>query len=307
MPPAFREGVVTVRVPASAANLGPGFDSLGLALGLHDVVAVRATGGGLSVDIAGEGADTLRRDHRNLVVRAMRETFAVLGGQPRGLAVVCTNRIPQSRGLGSSSAAIVAGICAARAVVPGGLPDDRALRLATALEGHPDNVAAALYGGATAAWVDDRGVPHAARLPVDGRIHAVAFVPGSARQSTRQARALLPPNVPFGLAARTAGRAGLLVHALGYAPELLHAATADELHQPPRLAAQPRAAAQLAALREAGIAAVLSGSGPSVLALVASAAEADRAIGLAQRGMTATDMPVDVAGAVALDHLDHLD
>lgn len=304
MLPAFRGGVVTVRVPASAANLGPGFDSLGLALGLHDVVAVRVTDGGLSVDIAGEGAATLRRDRRNLVVRAMRETFAVLGGQPRGLEVVCANHIPQSRGLGSSSAAIVAGVCAARALVPGGLPDDRALRIATVLEGHPDNVAAALYGGATAAWVDDRGAPHAARLPVDDRIRAVAFVPGSARQSTRAARALLPADVPFGVAARTAGRAGLLVHALGHAPELLLAATGDELHQPPRLAAQPRAAAQIEALRAAGVAAVLSGSGPSILALTTSAEQAAAAVDLAQRGMTAIALPVDTSGAVQLDPTD---
>jgi homoserine kinase len=255
---------------------------------------------GLSVDIAGEGAETLRRDRRNLVVRAMRETFDLLGGQPRGLEVVCANRIPQSRGLGSSSAAIVAGICAARAVALGDLPDAEVLRLATALEGHPDNVAAALYGGATAAWVDETGTPRAVRLEVHADLRAVVFVPGSATQSTRSARAMLPEQVPYGVAARTAGRAALLVHALRAAPSLLAAATADELHQPARLAGQPRSARQLDALREAGITAVLSGSGPSVLALVASAAEAERAQGLVQRGMTAYALGVDVDGATQL-------
>lgn len=301
MPPAFRGGVVQVRVPASSANLGPGFDALGLALGLHDVVAVQVLDEGLSVEVAGEGADTVRRDRRNLVVRAMREAFSVLGGQPRGLAVVCANRIPHSRGLGSSSAAIVAGICAARAVVLGGLPDEDVLRLATALEGHPDNVAACLFGGATTAWVDDRGVPHAVRLPVDPAITAVAFVPGSSRQSTKTARAALPDTVPFDLAARTAGRAGLLTHALAGAPDLLFPATADELHQPSRLEAQPRAGAQIAVLRDAGIAAVLSGSGPSVLALCRTPDEAEVAVGLVQRGMTATLLPIDQEGAVQLE------
>ncbi len=297
MAPSFRGGVVQVRVPATSANLGPGFDSLGLALALYDVVAVRVTDGGLSVDVAGEGAETVRRDKRHLVVRAMRETFAALGGQPRGLEVSCANRIPHSRGLGSSSAAIVAGVCAARGVVLGGLPDADALRIATDLEGHPDNVAACLLGGATAAWVDAAGTPHAVRLPVDRRVHPVAFVPGSTRQSTRSARALLPATVPFGVAARTAGRSALLAYALGADPALLLAATEDELHTPARLAAQPRAAAQLEVLRAAGIAAALSGSGPSVLALATSPAQATQAARLAQRGMTALQLDVDTRGA----------
>jgi homoserine kinase len=298
--PSFRGGVAQVRVPATSANLGPGFDSLGLALGLHDVVAVRVTDSGLTVDLAGEGADTLRRDKRNLVVASMRETFALLGGQPRGLEVVCANRIPQSRGLGSSAAAIVAGICAARAVTLGGLPDDEALRLATAIEGHPDNVAAALLGGATAAWVDEAGQPRAVRLDLHESLQAVVFVPGSSKQSTKTARALLPDEVPYGVAARTAARSALLVHALRRDPSLLAAATADELHQPARLATQPRTARQLDALREAGVAAMLSGSGPSVLALVASTDDAERAAAQAQRGMTATVLAVDLEGATQL-------
>src|SRR4051812_32654020 len=146
--PAFRAGPVRVRVPATSANLGPGFDALGLALTLYDDVVLRVAESGLLVDIAGEGADELRRDRRNLVVKAVNRMFAELGGQPRGLEVVCANRIPQARGLGSSAAAVVAGLYAARGVVVGGperLDDDHLLRIAVELEGHPDNVAACLY------------------------------------------------------------------------------------------------------------------------------------------------------------------
>src|SRR3954463_10448102 len=149
-----------VRVPATSANLGPGFDSLGLALALHDDVVVRVTDEGLSVDVAGMGAATVSRNARNLVVRSMRAAFDQIGGRPRGLEVVCANRVPHGRGLGSSAAAIVAGIIAARALVVGGvekMDDAAALRLASRLEGHPDNVAACLRGGLTLAWTDTDG------------------------------------------------------------------------------------------------------------------------------------------------------
>lgn len=298
--PAFRGAPVRVQVPATSANLGPGFDAFGLALGLHNVVAARVVDSGLRVDIAGEGAETLRRDKRNLVVKAMRATFDVLGGQPRGLEIVCANHIPAGRGLGSSAAAIVAGICAARAVVLGGLPDDEALRIATELEGHPDNVAAALYGGATLAWIDDTG-PRAVALPVSPSVHPVAFLPGSAKQSTKAARALLPAVLPHADAALSASRAALLVHAIARRPDLLLVATEDRLHQPYRLAAQPRGAALVQRLRDAGIAAVLSGSGPTVLALATSAEQVAAAAALGGRGWTATALDVDTAGAVELD------
>lgn len=156
--PAFRAAAVRVRVPATSANLGPGFDTLGLALGLYDDVVVRVADSGLNVDIAGEGAEALPRDESHLVVRAMRTAFELLGGQPRGLEVVCANRIPHGRGLGSSAAAICAGITAARAVSIGGgerLDDAGLLDLAAELEGHPDNVAACLLGGFTLAWSDE--------------------------------------------------------------------------------------------------------------------------------------------------------
>lgn len=288
-----------IRVPATSANLGPGFDALGLALALYDVVALRITDSGLFVDVAGEGADRVRRDKRNLVVRAVRATFEHLGGQPRGLEIVCANRIPHSRGLGSSAAAIVAGVCAARAVVLGGLPDEQALAIATSLEGHPDNVAACLYGGATAAWVEEAGT-RAVRLAVHPSVHPVAFIPASGRQSTRGARALLPAQVPHEDAVRTAGRAALLVHALAAAPELLLPATLDALHQPYRLETQPRGAALLAKLRDAGVAATLSGSGPSLLVLATGPEQAAMAQGLAPRGWTARPLAVDTGGAIVL-------
>lgn len=294
--PAFRAAAVRIQVPATSANLGPGFDALGLALGLYDVVLARVTDAGLRLDIAGEGAGTLRRDGRNRVVSAMRETFALLGGQPRGLEVVCANRIPQGRGLGSSAAAIVAGVAAARALVLGGLPDGEALALAARLEGHPDNVAAALLGGATLAWTEPDGTARAVRLPVHPELRPVLLVPAGT-QRTKAARALLPDVLPHADAARSAGRAALLGHALGTRPDLLLAATEDTLHEPYRLAAQPRTRTLLGRLRAAGLPAVLSGSGPSVLVLARSDGEAEQAARSAPDSWTGYRLAVDLEGA----------
>ena len=272
-PPRFRRGAVAVRVPATSANLGPGYDTLGLALGLHDDLAVRVADAGLLVDVVGEGAEEVPRDERHLVVRAMRAAFAALGGQPPGLELVSENRVPHSRGLGSSAAAIVAGVLAARAlVVPGtaavdaALADDGwALRVATALEGHPDNVAACLLGGLTVAWTGPTG-PVAVRLEPHAGLEPVVLVP-TTTASTAEVRGLLPPTVPHADAAANAGRAALLVHALTARPELALPATEDRLHQPYRAPAMPATAALVAALRAEGVAAVVSGAGPTVLAL----------------------------------------
>ncbi|GAA1967446.1 homoserine kinase [Kitasatospora viridis] len=266
--PAFRAAAVRVRVPATSANLGPGFDSFGLALGLYDDIVVRVADSGLSVDIAGEGADTLARDERHLVVRAMRAAFDRLGGQPRGLEVVCANRIPHGRGMGSSSAAICAGIVAARAVTIGGaaaLDDTALLALAAELEGHPDNVAACLLGGFTVAWTDEESAK-AIRLEPAAEVVPVVFVPAT-EVLTETARGLLPKTVPLADAAANAGRSALLVEALSRRPELLLAATEDRLHQDYRASAMPDSAALVAALRSEGIPAVISGAGPTVLAL----------------------------------------
>src|ERR1700753_3332982 len=159
--PSFRGAPLRVRVPATSANLGPGFDALGLALTLSDDVVVRVTDEpGLSVDVAGEGATSVPRNGRHLVVKSMNTTFKLLGGAPTGLEVVCANRIPHGRGMGSSAAAIVAGVLAARGLVVNGnerIDDDGVLELAASIEGHPDNVAACVRGGLTIAWTDEHG------------------------------------------------------------------------------------------------------------------------------------------------------
>jgi homoserine kinase len=299
--PAFRAAAVRVRVPATSANLGPGFDALGLALGLYDDVVVRVAENGLHVDIAGEGADTLARDERHLVVRAMRAAFDVLGGQPRGLEVVCANRIPHGRGLGSSSAAICAGITAARAVTIGGqerLDDAALLALAGELEGHPDNVAACLLGGFTIAWTEDERA-RAVRLDPSSALVPVVFVPGTP-VLTETARGLLPRTVPHADAAVNAGRSALLVEALTRSPELLFPATEDRLHQDYRAPAMPASAALVGALRAEGVAAVVSGAGPTVLALVPGEEAAEKVVGFAGEGWAAHRLRLDRDGACVL-------
>ncbi|MCW2680827.1 MAG: thrB [Frankiales bacterium] len=273
----FLEGPVHVRVPATSANLGPGFDSAGLALSLHDDVVVRATGSGLAVDVQGEGAVDVARGERHLVVRAMRATFDRLGGQPAGLEVRCTNRIPHARGLGSSSAAIVSGIVAACGLVrDGDLSEQQRLDLADELEGHPDNVAACLRGGATFAWSETDG-PRVVRLDAHADLAPVAFVP-STRSSTKQVRGLLPPSVPYADAVLNASRAALLPHALTADPSLLLAATEDRLHQGYRAPAMPASATLMQELRAQGVPAVISGAGPTVLALTTRATRAAVAV-----------------------------
>lgn len=284
---------VRVRVAATSANLGPGFDAVGLALGLYDDISAEVTSGGVTVRIAGEGTGDLPGDERHLVVRAMRAAFDECGGQPAGLAVECVNRIPQARGLGSSSAAIVAGVLLARALVMDGerrLDDAAVLRLAARLEGHPDNVAPCLLGGFTIAWTESEGAK-AVSLPVAAGVRPTVFVP-TGRGLTATARAALPATVPHLDAASNAGRAALLVHALSVAPELLLPATADRLHQDYRAESMPATAALVAALRAADVPAVLSGAGPSVLAL--REPPADLAAG---PDWQVWSLPVEVRGA----------
>ncbi len=296
---AFRAAPVRVRVPATSANLGPGFDSLGLALNLHDDVVVRVADEGLFVDVAGEGADTVPRTRRHLVVRALQAGFDALGGQPRGLEVVCANRIPHGRGLGSSAAAIVAGLAAARALVLGGadtLDDDALLGLAAQLEGHPDNVAACLLGGLTLAWTPADGPAQAVRLPVSPAVRPVVFVPTTGA-STAKARKQLPETVPHADAAHNAARSALLVHALASDPGLLLVATEDRLHQQYRAPSQARTAALVDALRADGVPAVVSGAGPSVLAFAGSS---DDLGSYAPRGWSVDVLSVDQSGAELL-------
>jgi homoserine kinase len=259
---------VVVSVPATAGNLGPGFDALGIALGVRDEVEVKAVATGeTTIEIRGEGADTLARDESHLVVRALREALDSVGASQVGLEITCINRIPHGKGLGSSAAAVVAGITAARALIsePEALDAAAALRLATAFEGHPDNAAPAIYGGGTVAWVDAEGA-HASELLLDPTIETAVLIPESTLP-TKQARAVLPPQVPHSHAAFNVGRAALLVNALGGHPELLLPATEDKLHQTYRADVMAPAVAMLQHLRGQGYAAVVSGAGPSVLVL----------------------------------------
>jgi homoserine kinase len=265
----FVPGPVTVEVPATSANLGPGYDCLGLALELTDTLVAEVVADDLEVSIEGEAED-LPRDESHLVVRAMRAAFEAMGEQPPGLRLACTNRIPHSRGLGSSSAAIVGGIVLARALVDDGaalLDDGRALSLANRLEGHPDNVAPALLGGFVISG-QAGDVVWAQNAPVDPSISAVVLVPPYGVR-TELARGLLPAEVTHADAAANTGRAALLVAALGGEPGLLLRATEDFLHQRQREPAMPESIALLDALRSRGVPAVVSGAGPTVLALVA--------------------------------------
>lgn len=295
------------RVPATSANLGPGFDALGLALALHDEVRAEVTDSGLVIEVSGEGEAAAGAGERHLVVRAMRAAFAAAGGQPPGLALRCANAIPQGQGLGSSAGAVVAGLLAARALAgraggTGAPPfgDGALLAMAAGLEGHPDNAAACLAGGLTIAWDPGTG-PRAVRLDPLPAIVPVLCVP-AATVPTAAARRALPPTVPHADAAVTAGRGALLVAALTQAPELLFDATHDLLHQPYRAPLMPAAADLISRLRAAGIAAVLSGAGPSVLALTVRGqgpgpAEVDSIAGQAGRQWQVSPLDVDRQGA----------
>ena len=298
---------VTIGVPATSANLGPGFDSLGLALSLHDTVRARVLPSGLQVTVTGAGADDLERGEGHLVIRAMRAAFAAIGAQPPGIEISCGNDVPQGFGLGSSAAAIVAGVLAARALAGADgaarLNDDAVLRLATELEGHPDNVAACLLGGLTISWAYDSGV-RAARLTPLASLVPVLCIP-AVPLSTHTARKALPAQVPHADAAANSARAALLVAALTSRPDLLLAGTQDFLHQSYRAAAMPATAALIDQLRSAGIAAVVSGAGPSVLALTVSGmqpgpADVTRIAGQADPVWRVMPLGVDADGAALL-------
>lgn len=259
---------VTVRVPATSANLGPGFDTLGLALALYDELTVTATAEpGVHVDVVGVGAGEVPTDESNLVVRSIRHTFDRYGLTMPGLRLEAHNVIPHGRGLGSSGAAIVSGIMAAKGLLEGivEIDSDALLSIATELEGHPDNVAPALFGGLTIAWTTADG-PKAKKLIVHRGVSPVVCVP-AATMSTALARSLQPASVPYADAVFNVSRSALLIAALIQSPELLLEATEDKLHQDYRASAMPETNALIHVLREHGLAAVVSGAGPSVLVL----------------------------------------
>lgn len=259
---------VLVKVPATSANLGPGFDTLGLALALYDELEVSIRDApGVSVEVHGVGAGEVPTDETNLVVRALAHTFAAAGHTLPGLHLVAHNAIPHGRGLGSSGAAIVSGIMAAKGLLAGIADFDAQslLALATELEGHPDNVAPALFGGLTIAWMAPGG-PQYKKLIVHRGVSPLVFVPETV-MSTALARSLQPSSVPHEDAVFNVSRSALLIAALIQSPELLLAATEDKLHQSYRAAAMPETDRLISLLRAHGFAAVVSGAGPSILVL----------------------------------------
>lgn len=288
---------VRVRVPASSANLGPGFDALGMALGRYDHIDVATLAEpALRIDVSDVGAggiDDVPRDESHLVVRVLRRTFDHLGVAPAGLALRCENAIPHARGLGSSAAAVVAGVAAAYALADRPLDVDAVLGIAADFEGHVDNAAASLLGGAVIAWQEEDGHRwHAERIAPHAAIRPVVAIPEQ-RSSTDTTRGLLPETVPHGDAVFSAGRAALAVHALTAAPELLVAATADRLHQHYRAPAYPATAHLIEALRKSGVAAAVSGAGPTVLALTTDGRIPDD---VDTSGFTCVELPIDSAG-----------
>lgn len=294
----FLAGPVTVTVPATSANLGPGYDALGIALSLRDrVTAMVADGPGPEIVVVGEGEGGVPLDERHLVHRSMVAAFEHMDHVTPPVRLRCDNVIPHGRGLGSSSAAIVAGVCAARGLVAGGsllMDDDAVFALAAEIEGHPDNVAPAFYGGFTVAY-SDGGRFRAAPAAVDPRVSTVVFIPPDAVETT-VARGLLPATVSHGDAAGNAGRAALLVAALGSRPELLLAATEDRLHQDYREPAMPRSLELVRELRAAGLPAVVSGAGPTVLVFT-DATDQEEVARRVPEGWRALSLAVERAGA----------
>jgi len=292
---------IGVRVPATSANLGPGFDVLGLALGLYNEI-VYEEADRVSVTVEGEGAGRLDTGAGNVVARAALMAHEAAGRPFTGAAIQCVNRIPTARGLGSSAAAWVGGLVAANATL--GSPLDRAavLALACRAEGHPDNVAAALLGGLTVSCVSGDRVS-AVSLPVPADLGWVVLVP-RIESATREARALLPDTVTRADAVFNLQRMGLLLAALASGRvDVLGVAMEDRLHQPQRQALFPwMEAVRRAALDAGALGCVLSGAGPSLLAAVRGAAQPvaramEGALSLAGVAGRALLLPVDTGGA----------
>lgn len=293
-------------VAASSANLGPGFDSLGLALGLYDEIFVETTESGLKIDVEGQGAGQVPLDESHLVVRAVNRGLAAAGLQVGGLKVTCRNVIPHSRGLGSSAAAVVGGLAVVNGLaVQVGSPElsrDELVQLSSEFEGHPDNAAAAVLGGAVVSWTvsgerSDGGKAcparyGAAQLDLHPDIRLFPAIPEN-RSSTAETRAVLPTQVPHTDARFNLSRAAMLVVALTQRPDLLLEATEDRLHQPQRAPSMPASAEYLAALRRLNIPAVLSGAGPAVIALTNGTDLPEQALEFgAAKGFAVTEMSV---------------
>jgi homoserine kinase len=304
-PASFVQGPVAVRVPATSANLGPGFDVLGLALTLYDDVVAEVLSpevGDPEITVVGEGAGQVPLDDTHLVHRAMCAGFQAMGVTPPRLRLHCTNEVPHGRGLGSSSAAIVSGLWAARALVADGVErwNDHALfELAARIEGHPDNVAPAVFGGLTVAYEADAQF-QVVRLDVRADLTPVVLVPDHPME-TEVARGLLPASVSHADAVFSSARTALLVAVLtGDAPhQTLVAASEDRLHQPYRTEAMPDTMRAVADLRAAGVPAMLSGAGPSVIAL-AGPGQVPLVQAHLPQGWRLQELAVDVEGVRSL-------
>lgn len=304
----FKATLAQISVPASSANIGPGFDCFGIALELRDRYAAQVLDDEtFDVDVTGEGADEVKKDAKNLVIKSMLRGFEHMGAKPRGIALRALNVIPHGRGLGSSASAIVGGLTLARSLVLTGeqyMSDEDLITLATELEGHPDNVAAAFYGGATLAWSesktssvgDTKNIGRAVSLRVDDRIKALLLVPNN-QLATAKARKLLPEIIPHQDAVLNSSRSALLVHALAERPDLLFIATEDLLHQKYRAQAMPKTIALVEKLRGAGLAAVVSGSGPSVMVLYSGAEDEIDQLESVAPGFTAMKLAIAKTGA----------
>ncbi|MCW2652667.1 MAG: homoserine kinase [Mycobacterium sp.] len=263
-------------VPASTANLGPGFDSLGLALSLYDEIIATTVESGLQVEVEGEGAGQVPLGPEHLVVRAVEGGLAAAGARATGLVVRCRNDIPHSRGLGSSAAAVVGGLAAANGLLTQAdsapLSTAQLIQLSSEFEGHPDNASAAVLGGAVVSWTEgikDHAKYSAVPLRLHPDIRLFAAIPEE-RSLTAVTRVLLPGHISHEDARFNVSRAALLVVALTARPDLLLAATEDKLHQPQRAEAMPASAEYLRLLRRSSIAAALSGAGPAVIAITTS-------------------------------------
>ncbi|MDP4816910.1 MAG: homoserine kinase [Pontimonas sp.] len=266
-PPVGRK--VVVEVPATTANLGPGFDTLGMALTIQDRLSATVVDTpGILVDVHGVGEGEVPTDETNLIARSMAHAFASKKIPMPGIHLEAHNVIPHGRGLGSSGAAIVSGVMAAKGLLEGiaEFSASELLALATDMEGHPDNIAPSLFGGLTIAWMTDEGPKHK-KLSVHRGVSLVVAVPEDSSMSTQLARSLQPETVPHQDAIFNLSRSALLIAALIQSPELLFEATEDRLHQNYRASAMKDTDALLQSLRAKGYAAVVSGAGPSVLIL----------------------------------------
>lgn len=298
----------TVRVPASSANLGPGFDTLGLALSLYDTVDVEVTDSGLTVEVFGEGEGELPLDGSHLVVKAIRQGLSAADANAPGLRVVCHNSIPQSRGLGSSAAAAVAGVAAANGLAGFPLSDAQMVQLSSAFEGHPDNAAASVLGNAVVSWteipVDGRSTPsyRAVDIPVHESIRATALVPDF-HASTQAVRRVLPSHVTHTDARFNVSRAAVMTVALQNHPELLWEGTRDRLHQPYRSDVLPVTAEWINRLRNRGYAAYLSGAGPTAMVLSQQPVDPEILAAARDAGLRVIDLEVADRIRVEVSHI----